>query len=217
MPGRRSRSCRRGIEFALKVNSYLETYTMHPLCDLADRLIENISFRASYVGRAFVLVVFVSYSLGPSVCQARILSDLEYTEAGGVVADKTLTEDARRCQIARSVIKAVGDHGPCTKEDLGYGARVLASYRAAVVAVNDPDFISNDYGAVASSQSRNDLNEPDADQAACAVAISDTYWGPVERPRLITHPPSCSSDMVAYGLRLIKDYQKAIKAEDLLP
>ena len=190
---------------------------MYLLCDLADRLIESSLFKASYVGRAFVLVTFVSCSLRPSVCQARILSDLEYTEAGGVVADKTLTEDARRCQIARVVIKAVGDHSACTKEDLGYGARVLASYRAAVVAVDDPDFISNDYGAVASSQFRNDLNEPDADQAACAVAISDTYWGPVERPRLITHPPSCSSDMVAYGLRLIKDYQKAIKAEDLLP
>ena len=165
-----------------------------------------------------VSILFIGLtSLLSSASQARVLSDLEYIDAWVASNDKGVTEKERQCDIAMEIIKATGDESPCSPEDLAYGARVLASYRAAIAAVQDSEFSPNDYGAVASSQSRADLNEPMADQAACAVAISDDYRGDLNHLRLPTHPPSCSDDMVAYGMRLIRDYQKAINAEGALP
>ena len=176
------------------------------------RCIHQRSRRVWISGTVLVLILLAI----PLELQARILSDIEYASAARISIERG-SEKSRECRIATEIIKATDDRSPCSPEDLAYGSRVLASYRAAIAVVQDSEFMSNNYGAVASSQSPSDLNEPMADQAACAVALSDTYSGGVDHPHLPTHPPSCSDDMVAYGIRLIRDYQKAINAEDKLP
>ena len=167
--------------------------------------------------QAVALAALGWVNLLPAGAQARVLSDRDYTEASAASENKSLTERQRQCGIVTATIKAENDESPCSPEDFAYGARVLASYRAAATAVQDSEFSPNDYGAVASSQSRADLSEPIADQAACAVALSDTYWGSIDHMRVPTHPPSCSDDVVNHGMRLIRDYQRAIDAEDKLP
>lgn len=148
--------------------------------------------------------------------QARVLSDLEFMYAESFASSTSHDVDLE-CRIASAVIKADNDETPCSPTELSYGARVLVSYRAAVRAANDADFIANDYAAASASQATADEKDPMADQSACAVAISDGHWGSINNPRVPTHPPSCSDEMVSYGRRMISDYKRAIAAMDKLP